>query len=76
MCQYLLSTNHTWVCEEKLTALNYTTIDTYLTLQLTEKQEIIKIEEYSSDSGDKGKQPLMKNNIHVKNVTNVSNNII
>ena len=52
MCHYLLSSNHTWVCEERLTALNSTTIDTYLTLQLKEKQETIKIEEYSSDSGD------------------------
>ena len=50
MCQYLRSSSHTWVCEEGLTALNSTIIDTYLTLQLKEKQEVIKIEEYSSDN--------------------------
>ena len=52
MCQYLLLSSHTWVCEEKLSALNSTIIDTFLSLQLKEKQEMIKIEEYSSDNGD------------------------
>ena len=71
MCQYLLSSNHTWVCEENLSDLNSTTIDTYLTLKLKEKQEVIKIEEYSSNSEDE-----YTHNINVKNVTNVSSDFI
>ena len=52
MSQYLLSSSHTWVCEEKMVALHPTTVDTYLALQLKERQETIKIEEYSLDNGD------------------------
>ena len=52
MSLYLLSSSRTWVCEEKLIVLHSTIIDTYLALQLKEKQETIKIEEYSSDNGD------------------------
>ena len=52
MSQYLLSSSHTWVCEETFSDLNPTTIATYLTLQLKEHQDTIKIEENSSDPGE------------------------
>ena len=52
MSQYLLSSSDTWVCQENVASLNSTTIDAYLILQLKEQQEIIKIEEHFSDTGD------------------------
>ena len=54
MSQYLLSSSHTWISEEQSSALNSTITSTYVTLQLKERQETIKIEEYSSGSGDEG----------------------
>ena len=52
MSRYLLSSSQIWISEEQLSALNSTVIATYVTLQLKEHQETIKIEEYSSESGD------------------------
>ena len=52
MSQYLLSSSHTWVCKEMFSDLNPTIMATYLTLQLKEQQDTIKIEENSSDTGE------------------------
>ena len=53
MSIYLLSSSHTWVCKGNLAVLNSGAISTYVTRQLREHQETIKIEEdYSSDFHD------------------------
>ena len=43
MSQYLLYSSHTWVCKERLAALNSGVISTYFTRQLRECQETIKL---------------------------------
>ena len=52
MFHYILSSIQTWVSEQQLSCLYSAEIATYVTLQLKEQQEVIKIEEDTSSSGD------------------------
>ena len=65
MSQYLLSSSHTWRAEEQLSALNYSAISTYMILELKEHQDMVKIEDNSSDSNDEDE---MVNNIYESNL--------
>ena len=71
MSQYLLYSSHTWVCKESLAVLNSGVISTYVTWQLKEQQETIKvlmnqilIQKYTSI--------IMRSHKLVKSIINVS----